>query len=150
YFSFLILSLPAVFYSCKNTSYREEISKIDSMLMQLDSARIILNNIYGERMTEITSAVDEDINFFHEHFEESANTLDTESRVVINNYRRISKSGSKIAPHLPNIQNDLDLSEKQLKDLRHDVEKNVLTEGQVKKHVREELLASRAVVEEIK
>jgi len=141
----LLLSL-FVLVSCNETNYQEEIKTVDHLLSRIDSAQTAHANIDTLGITEAGVSFKKKFSFVQSSYEQEGDTLNREAALLISNYRDLKKPYSNFVDEWMSNAKELEFSKKQLIDLRHDLEHNLLDTNFVSKMVVSEQKATAEAV----
>ena len=141
----LVLSI-FVLASCNETQYQEEIKTVDYLLSRIDSAEKAHANIDTSGIADAGVSFKKKFTFVSSSFEQQNDTLNRDAALLISNYRDLKKPYANFVDEWMANAKELEFSKKQLIDLRHDLEHNLLDTNFVTKMVVSEQKATEAVV----
>ncbi len=123
---------------CSRTHYSEELRQIDSMIVELDSARNIHRRIdttgYGEAMKKYTTRMSS----IQGSYASRGDTMERDVAMMMASYRELKKPLERFKKSYAAVSTDLEFTRTQLLDLKHDLEHNLLDSNLVHKMLREE------------
>jgi hypothetical protein len=124
---FLFISIATIFFfsSCNNAVKEKQIAKIDSLMAIIDTARINLNKINKDTVGKRFLTYQETNKLVAEHYKEYRNE---ENWKYVCSFQEVRKPFKTMIFNYNSYKSDLDSSRKQLENLKHDVEKKLITE----------------------
>ena len=145
-----ILSALLLLSSCNTTNYPAEIKTIDSLLMRIDTAQKIYAKIDTSGIRNEGEAFKRKFNYLTAFYQQSPDTISREAAFLVADYRTLRKPYAQFIDRYRTYGEELDFSEKQLVDLRFDLEHNLLDTNFVKRMIFSEKEAVETVVSDIK
>ncbi len=136
--------------SCNQTNYPNEIKTIDSLLTRIDSAENLYSKIDTSGLYEEGRTFKMKFNFVKNAYEQSEDTLNHDMAILISEYRDLRKPYAQFKDMYVANAKELEFSKKQLFDLRHDLEYNLLDTNFVRRMVNSERDATESLVNETK
>ena len=130
--------------ACKSP-YVSEISEIDSLLVELDSAKKILYMQDTGKAFERIRVVEQNIAKLYRRMD----TVSPEEAIVIGNYANFRKYYSKWVKRFPTYFESIETIPVQLKNLRTDLTKNLIPEDKVDGYFNNEKKAAGELVKGI-
>ncbi len=121
---FLILAIVAL-SSCNNAVKQKQLAKIDSLSVILDSANVQLTKINLDTIKNIFAKFEETNEKASEHYQKYRTE---ENWKFVCAYQQVKKPIKEMIEKYQSFSEDLNTSKKQLDDLRHDVNKNLINE----------------------
>ncbi len=146
----LLLSLAALFASCNQTPYKAEIAELDRLIVKLDSAKNILQNVDTNGYRDYAKRFQSNLNFVTNHFRNSKDTIDRDLALFMADYRSLKKPYLNFHSTYDQAARDLEFTEKQLLTLKHDLEHNLLDSIVVRKMFDREVEETNAIVDLVK
>jgi|SRR5690554_454798 len=145
-----ILSALLFLSSCNTTNYPNEIQTIDSLLMRIDTAQKIYAEIDTTGIKEKGEIFNRKFNYLTAFYQQSPDTITREAAFLIADYRTLRKPYAQFVDRYLNYGEELEFSQKQLADLRFDLEHNLLDTNFVKRMMFSEREAIESIVNNIK
>ena len=140
---FLVLVLLAT--ACNRTDYTTEISQIDSLMVELDSAKDMYSSIDTAGFSELSQSFSENTAFVQQVYKQRNDTMPRDVAMLMSEYRELKKPAKGFLVKHKSIGEELDFTEKQLEDLRHDLENNLLDSNFVDRMLTDEMKAVNEV-----
>lgn len=109
--------------SCGSNPNEAEIVKVDSLLVQLRSAKMELDSINPESLETIKDSIIFDIKFVETEY---MDTMPLDRAIEVDVYHRVLKSAIKFERTYNDQQGDLRYSLEQLTDMKKDLESGIL------------------------
>ena len=144
------LSILLFMSSCNTTNYPNEIKTIDSLLMRIDTAQKIYAKIDTTGIREDGDTFKRKFNYLTAFYQQSPDTITREAAFLVADYRSLRKPYAQFIDKYKAQGAELAFSEKQLVDLRFDLEHNLLDTNFVNRMIYSEKEAVDKVVNEIK
>ena len=145
-----ILSALLLMSSCNTTNYPNEINTVDSLLMRIDTAQKVYAKIDTTNIREEGEVFKRKFNYLTAFYQQSPDTISREAAFLVADYRTLRKPYAQFFDKYHTYGAELAFSEKQLVDLRFDLEHNLLDTNFVTRMVYSEKEAVEKVVTEIK
>lgn len=137
----VFIALLSVLTSCNNSSNSEEIRKIDSLNMELDSIGIVLKTVDSADVYEAW----ENFNNFRNAFIKVFPDERDEYWTTITRYFDIKKGLKEYVKQYPGINKEYKFSKEQLEALEDEVRNNNLTKEEFDKYFNDEAEAIRSL-----
>ena len=127
-----------VFISCgPEEKFKGPLTDIKNHQEKLDSVEKVLENIAFDSLELILQEIHQNEKDVKKYFKDD--TLDMEFGRAMTDFKGIRKSIKSPELKKKSFQNEIDALQKQFKDLKHDIEKGVLSEEEVKKFTSKEV-----------
>lgn len=139
-----LLPLLALFVKC-STPYQSEIKEIDSLLVVLDSAKFILNQVDYEVLLE-TKAHGE-AKFIR--LNELVDTVGKKEAILLDQYGALLKAYRKWGEKYPAFEEYVEVIPMQLKNLKKDLSNNLLDPDEAIIYLENESIATMSIYESI-
>ena len=150
--TFVLLML-LVFTSCKQTSYKAEITTIDSLLVELDTLDLIHRRIDTTDFATFRKTFTDNISYVQQAYTEGKDTMPKNVAMLMSEYRVLKKPAKGLHKKYTKTAEELKFAKRQLADLRHDLQNNLLDSVFVEEMLIEERQAVKSVsssLEELK
>lgn len=144
------LALFATFSACNQTPYTAEIETVNKLLAKMDSAEQIHARIDTTGLTEGKRVFNQKFNFVTANYTKTPDTLHRQEAMLISDYRNLKKPYDRFSTQYAANAKELEFSKKQLLDLRHDLEHNLLDTNFVTRMVASETEAAERLMAETK
>lgn len=145
-----ILSALLLMSSCNTTNYPNEIKTVDSLLMRIDTAQKIYAKIDTTNVREEGEVFKRKFNYLTAFYQQSPDTITREAAFLVADYRTLRKPYAQFIDRYRTYGEELAFSQKQLVDLRFDLEHNLLDTNFVNRMIHSETEAVESVVTQIK
>jgi hypothetical protein len=132
----LLVGLVAV--SCQRSEFTSEIKTIDSLIAVLDSAEAIFADIDTTGFRNLGQTFTENMSYVEQHYKKNNDTIPRDVALLMANYRDIKKPAKGFLSNHSKIKGELEYSKQQLRDLKHDLENNLLERNFVDRMVNQE------------
>lgn len=133
----IALTISLTFNSCIKNSNQSYINKIDSTINVVNILKADFEQLNTDSINIAYSKVLETIAYFKKNLKDTE--PDSTFLRDFSKYTLMQKQFKKLTKNLSAIESEIILSEKQLKDLRKDVRKNLLTIEEIERYTNEEL-----------
>ncbi|MCH2215207.1 MAG: hypothetical protein MK086_08570 [Flavobacteriales bacterium] len=140
---FLVIVLLA--YACNRNNYTTEINQIDSLIVELDSAKEIYSSIDTAGFSELSQSFSENTAFVQQVYKQRDDTMPGNVAMLMSEYRELKKPAKGFLVKHSSIGEELNFTQKQLEDLRHDLENNLLDANFVDRMLTDEMKALNEV-----
>ncbi len=121
----ILFATITVLASCSDHPYQKQIQKVDSLLVVVNDAEQILQNLSPNDYDGMLDTVSQDVKFIQNHYPD---TMDLQTALKVDYYYRTIKSVSKFSTTLSSQSAELQYSKSQLKNMRQDLENEILNE----------------------
>ena len=121
----IVLVSVAFFYSCMNKETKVKIDKIDSLLTQVDSLNLELKKVKIDSLKLVYSVTKKNIDFFR-----STKFDMPEDKSFMKDfgaYGLVDKNLKRLLKNYKKMSEEIEYSQNQLINLRHDIKKELLT-----------------------
>ncbi len=139
-------ALAVSFASCNRTSYKAEIQTIDSLLVELDSAKAIFNRIDTSGFADLNRSMGTKTSYISGHYSQKGDTIGRDLAFLLSNYRDMRKPLKNHKMAFDEVAEELQFSREQLLNLRNDLENNLQDTIRVRKFMQQEVEAASEVI----
>ncbi len=146
----LFILLTTIFASCNQTPYKSEIAELDKLIVKLDSAKTILQNVDTNGYRDYAKRFQTNLNFVTNHFRNSEDTIGRDLALFMADYRSLKKPYMNFHGTYDQASRELEFTEKQLLTLKHDLQYNLLDSTVVRKMFKRELEETNEIVDLVK
>lgn len=136
--------------SCNSTNYPNEINTVDSLLMRIDTAQNIYAKIDTTNIRAEGEVFKRKFNYLTAFYQQSPDTITRKAAFLVADYRTLRKPYAQFIDRYHTYGEELEFSQKQLVDLRFDLEHNLLDTNFVTRMMHSEKEAVENVVIQIK
>jgi hypothetical protein len=139
--------------ACEQTHYPDEIRRLDSLRVELDSAELLHRRIDTTGFAEAGRKFTENLGFIQQTYTDGNDTIPRDVALLMADYRDLKKPSQGFLTSYERAREELRFSKDQIRDLKHDLENNLLDSGLVEEMVNEELQAVSeltAAIEQLK
>jgi len=141
----LLIGILVLLTACNRTDFTTEVKKIDSLMVELDSAIALYNSIDTIGFPEISQSFSENTAFVQKIYTDRNDTMPRDVAMLMSDYRELKKPAKGFLVKHKSIGEELDFTQKQLEDLKHDLENNLLDSNFVDRMLVDELEAVQTV-----
>ncbi|MFH1320879.1 MAG: hypothetical protein ABII90_09540 [Bacteroidota bacterium] len=143
----LFIFLPLILSSCKNVDVKKEVSAIDSLGQVVEKAHLHLKEINIENAKKIREEINTNMDFVKTHYQD---TLSWDISKLLSDYHSIQKTLKHFLRIKEYLEKEIVYSNEQLKNLKHDIEKEIITKEQFNTYYEAEMKAVSGLKKEIK
>lgn len=143
----LCLLLNICFWGCNLNSHKAEIMMIDSLNNELERSEKSLLEIPSDKFEYMLETSKENMETVEKN---TKDTLDLPSAIVISDYAYIKKTLTKFKDRKHALLRELEYSKTQLKEMHHDLEKNLLPSDSISIYIENEKNANTELIAKIK
>lgn len=148
FFLFLIPIIFTLVLGCNSIKHPEYVSKIDSLLTDLDSISLSYTNLnYDEIKLKYDSVLNNNAHLKQSETIDIAN--DTDLKENLFKYSRVQRSFKTFFKNHDEFINDIRFNKNQLSTLKTDISNNMLSKEEIDKYYNEELNAHKTLVEKL-
>ena len=144
FFTFGLIIAAAL--SCKHVNVDKEIASIDSLINELKSIEITMEEINLGEMKTLKEQIDNQITLVKSIYGDS---IEWENAKTLSQYYRASKSMSKYLDKRSYISEEISYSYQQLRDLSSDLKNNILPSDSFHVYFDKECKAAKSMTEMI-
>lgn len=146
----LLILIAAIGFSCERTQYAEEIQTIDSLRVELDSSARALDKIDTTGLAAAKTRFTENLYFVQKTYSEREDTMPRDVALLMSEYRSLKKPSTGFLDKYVLASEELEFSKTQLRDLKHDLQNNLLDTNLVEELLTDERKAVEKVVSDVK
>lgn len=143
--AFIVL-LATLSLGCERTHFSNEISSLDSLRAKLDSAERLHRLIDTTGFHEAGKVFTQKLTFIQQKYTESKDTIPRNVALLMANYRDLKKPSKGFIPEYERTRKELKFSKDQIRDLKHDLQNNLLDTNIVVEMMNSERKAVEDVV----
>jgi len=145
--AFLVLSFVAL--GCQRTHYAEEIRTLDSLRADLDSASNQFRLIDTTGFSNAGRVFTENLAYVQQKYTQSEDTIPREVAMLMADYRDLKKPSKGFISDYERTREELKFSKSQIRDLKHDLQNNLLDTNIVVEMLNDEIKAVEDVVSKV-
>lgn len=146
----LLILIAFIGFSCERTHYADEIKTIDSLRVELDSAARTLAKIDTTGLAEAKTRFTENLYFVQKTYSEREDTMPRDVAMLMSEYRSLKKPSTGFLDKYALASEELEFSKTQLRDLKHDLQNNLLDTNLVEELLADERNAAEKVLSDVK
>lgn len=142
--TFLLLVIGIYFFSnsCNRNDYSQEIIKVDTLFQQVNSFKIYLDSIDSTSVMEYAPLLAHDLKWIDD-------SLSKESMSMSSVFLFKVRTGNKLLENFPieysSLKKEVTFSQKQLLDLKEDLQNGSIEKVQVNTYLKDEKLAVKVI-----
>jgi len=141
----LIFVLAFMASSCERTHYKQEIVTIDSLQVRLDTVALMFRRIDTAGISDLSQKFSENLGFVQQAYIKKKDTIPKDVALLMSDYRTLKKPATGFYGNYQKAGEELKFSKRQLSDLKHDLQNNLLDSILVQEMLQGEMKAVGSV-----